>query len=109
MIPVLIEAALRSILVGMVVAVGLRIFRIHNVVAQKAAWGLVLTAALAMPWLLPTVGRWQLLPESASIVIPAHPMTLLARVTGTDPCQEPVRAYASAERVGRSARQIGPG
>jgi len=77
MIPVLIESALRSLLAGLVVAIGLRVFRIHNVVAQKAAWGLVLTAALAMPWLLPTVGRWQLLPESASIVLPAHPMTLL--------------------------------
>src|SRR5579862_1145085 len=77
MILVLIEAALRSILVGLVVAVGLRVFRVHNVVARKAAWGLVLTAALAMPWLLPTVGRWQLVPASASIALPAHPMTLL--------------------------------
>jgi BlaR1 peptidase M56/Putative adhesin len=89
MIPVLIEAALRSLLVGLVVAVGLRVFRIHNVVAQKAAWGLVLTAALAMPWLLPTVGRWRILPESASIVIPAHPMTLLqelqARILAKNP------------------------
>ena len=77
MILVLIEAALRSILVGLVVAVGLRAFRVHNVVARKAAWGLVLTAALAMPWLLPTIGRWQLLPASVSIALPAHPMTLL--------------------------------
>ena len=60
MIPVLIEAALRSLLAGLVVAVGLRLFRIHNVVAQKAAWGLVLAAALAMPWLLPAVGQWRL-------------------------------------------------
>jgi BlaR1 peptidase M56/Putative adhesin len=77
MIPVLIEAALRSLLVGVVVAVGLRVFRIHNVVAQKTAWALVLTAALAMPLLLPTIGRWQILPASASIALPAHPMTLL--------------------------------
>jgi hypothetical protein len=74
---VLIEAALRSLLVGMVVAIGLRVFRVHNVVAQKAAWGLVLTAALAMPWLLPAAARWQVLPASASIALPAHPMTLL--------------------------------
>jgi len=87
MIPVLIEAALRSLLVGLVVAVGLRVFRVHNVVAQKAAWGLVLTVALAMPWLLPTVGH--LLPESASIVLPAYPMTLLeelqARILAKNP------------------------
>lgn len=77
MILVLIEAAVRSILISLVVAVGLRVLRVRNVVAQKAAWGLVLTAALAMPWLLPTVARWQLVPASASIALPAHPMTLL--------------------------------
>ena len=108
MIPVLIEAALRSILVGMVVAVGLRIFRIHNVVAQKAAWGLVLTAALAMPWLLPTVGRWQLLPESASIVIPAHPMTLLeelqARILAKNPSGRMPQPNAWAVPQGKSAQ-----
>jgi beta-lactamase regulating signal transducer with metallopeptidase domain len=89
MILVLIEAALRSLIVGLVVAVGLRVFRVHNVVAKKAAWGLVLTAALAMPWLSSTVGRWQLLPASASIAIPAHPMTLLeelqARIVAKNP------------------------
>jgi beta-lactamase regulating signal transducer with metallopeptidase domain len=89
MILVLIEAALRSLLVGLVVAVGLRVFRVHNVVAQKTAWGLVLTAALAMPWLLRTVGRWQLLPASASLALPAHPMTLLeelqARILAKNP------------------------
>ena len=87
MIPVLIEATLRSLLVGLVVAVGLRVFRVHNVIAQKAAWGLVLTVALAMPWLLPTIGR--LLPESTSIVLPAYPMTLLeelqARILAKNP------------------------
>ena len=76
MIPVLIEAALRSLLVGLAVAVGLRIFRVRNVVAQKAAWGLVLVAALAMPLLLPITARWQLLPPSAGIVLPAHPRIL---------------------------------
>src|SRR5215472_3607329 len=85
----LIEAALRSLLVGMVVAVALHVFRVHNVVAQKATWGLVLTAALAMPWLLPAVARWQLLPAGASIALPAHPMTLLeelqARILAKNP------------------------
>ncbi len=89
MIPVLIEAAFRSLLVGLVVALGLRVFRIHNVVAQKAAWGLVLTAALTMPWLLPTIGRWQLLPARASIALPVDPMTLLeelqARILAKNP------------------------
>jgi hypothetical protein len=89
MIPVLIESAFRSLLVGLVVASGLRFFRIHNVVAQKVAWGLVLTSALAMPWLLPTVGRLQVLPAGVSIAIPADAMTLLeelqARILAKNP------------------------
>jgi beta-lactamase regulating signal transducer with metallopeptidase domain len=77
MIPVLIDAAMRSLLVGLIVAVGLRAFRVRNVFAQKAALGLVLVGALAMPLLMPIADRLQLLPAKASIVLPAHPMTLL--------------------------------
>jgi beta-lactamase regulating signal transducer with metallopeptidase domain len=77
MIPVFIEAALRSLLVGLAVAAGLRIFRISNVLAQKAAWGLVLVAALAMPLLLPITAQWHLLPARVNVVLPAHLMTLL--------------------------------
>lgn len=89
MISILIEAAFRSLLIGIVVAVGLRAFRVHNVIAQKAAWGLVLSAALAMPWLHSTMGRLHLLPAHASITLPAHPMTLLeelqARILAKNP------------------------
>jgi beta-lactamase regulating signal transducer with metallopeptidase domain len=77
MIPVFIEAALRSLLVGLAVAVGLRIFRVRNVRAQKAAWGLVLVSALAMPLLLPVTAQWNLLPATVNVILPAHPMTLL--------------------------------
>ena len=77
MIPIFIEAALRSLLVGLAVAVGLRIFRVRNVLAQKAAWGMVLASALAMPLLLPVTAQWRLLPATVKIVLPAHPMTLL--------------------------------
>src|SRR5579864_8630503 len=112
MILVLIEAALRSLLVGMVVALGLRVLRVHNVVAQKAAWGLVLTAALAMPWLLPTMGRWQFLPAGASIVLPAHPMTLLeelqARILAKNPSGRMPRPKASAIPQDKSLPDEGP-
>jgi beta-lactamase regulating signal transducer with metallopeptidase domain len=77
MIPILIEAALRSLLVGLAVAVGLRMFRVRNVLAKKAAWGLVLVSALAMPLLLPVTAQWNLLPAQVNVVLPAHPMTLL--------------------------------
>ncbi len=77
MIPVLIDAAMRSLFVALIVALGLRAFRVRNVFAQKAALGLVLVGALAMPLLMPIADRLQLLPANASIVLPAHPMTLL--------------------------------
>ncbi|MGA3135285.1 MAG: M56 family metallopeptidase [Terracidiphilus sp.] len=69
MIPVLIEAALRALLVAFAVWSGLRLLRVSYVLAQKAAWGLVLAAALAMPLVM----RWQWLPASAAISLPAHP------------------------------------
>ena len=77
MISLLIEAALRSLLFGLVVGIGLRAFRIRNVVAQKAAWTFVLVAAFAMPLLRPITARWHLLPTGANILLPPHPMTLL--------------------------------
>lgn len=77
MIPVFIEAALRSLVFGLAVAAGLRIFRVRNVPAQKAAWGLVLVSALAMPLLLPFTAQWNLLPARVNVILPVHPMTLL--------------------------------
>ena len=77
MMNVFVEAALRSLLVGLAVAAGLRIFRVRNVLALKAAWGLVLVSALAMPLLLPITAQWHLVPTGVNVVLPAHPMTLL--------------------------------
>jgi beta-lactamase regulating signal transducer with metallopeptidase domain/DUF4097 and DUF4098 domain-containing protein YvlB len=77
MTPVFIEATLRSLLLGLAVAAGLRMFRVRNVLAQKSAWGLVLISALAMPLLLPVTAQWHILPDGAGLALPAHPMTLL--------------------------------
>ena len=66
MIPVLLESALRALLAALTVWIGLRLCRVGNVLAQKAAWGLVLAAALAMPMLM----RWQWLPADAAIRLP---------------------------------------
>jgi beta-lactamase regulating signal transducer with metallopeptidase domain len=77
MISVFIEATLRSLLVGLAVAVSLRIFRVRNVMARKSVWGLVLVSAVAMPLLLPLTSQWQLVPGGMSVALPAHPMTLL--------------------------------
>jgi uncharacterized coiled-coil protein SlyX/Zn-dependent protease with chaperone function len=70
-IPVLIsalpEAGLRALALALAVWAGLRLFRVHSVRSQKAAWGLVLAAALLMPFAM----RWQL-PGWAAIRLPAH-------------------------------------
>lgn len=67
MIPALVEAALRALVVALIVWAGLRVLRVRAVVMQKAAWGLVLAAAIAMPFLM----RWQWLPSYAQIRVTA--------------------------------------
>ncbi len=78
MISAMVEAAFRSVLLALAVGAGLRAFRVRNVLAQKAAWGLVLAAAFLMPVLAPLAGKWQVLPSNATVKLPAHPMSLLA-------------------------------
>src|ERR1700690_1361681 len=78
MIPSLIEAALRSVLVAFAVWAGLQTFRVRNVLAQKAAWGLVLAAAVFMPMLLPLAARLPGFPARATLILPAHPLSLFA-------------------------------
>src|SRR6185503_9434201 len=74
----LLEAALRSVLLALAVWAGLRIFGVKNVLAQKAAWGLVLVSALGMPLLLPyAAAHWSVLPANVRVVIPDDPQTLL--------------------------------
>ncbi len=60
----LIEAAIRSGLLALAVWIGLRIFGVRNVLAQKCAWGLVLAGALVMPMVLPMASHWTVLPAN---------------------------------------------
>lgn len=48
----LLEAALRSVLLAFAVWIGLRALAVRNVLAQKVAWGLVLVSAMIMPLVL---------------------------------------------------------
>jgi hypothetical protein len=64
--PLLIESALRALLVALVVWAGLRLLRVGNVLAQKTVWALVLAAAVAMPVLM----RWRGLPAFAILRVP---------------------------------------
>jgi beta-lactamase regulating signal transducer with metallopeptidase domain len=69
------DAAMRSLLVGAVVGVGMAALRVRNVVAQKAAWTLVLVAALLMPWAARWAEHLSWLPQSAQFVISASRWT----------------------------------
>jgi len=64
---VLLEAVFRALIAGVAVWGGLRLLRVKNLLAQKAAWGLVLMAGVAMPLLM----RWQWVPAWALVKLPA--------------------------------------
>ena len=90
MIAVLMEAAVRGVVVALTVGVGLRVLHVRNVPAQKAAWGLVLACAVAMPMAM----RWQVMPEWLTLRLPAQswtnapaaaPVTEAARLSMGDP------------------------
>jgi len=66
-VPVLAEAAARSLAVALAVWAGLRLLRVSHVLAQKAVWSLVLLAALLMPLAM----RWQGMPSWVAIRVPA--------------------------------------
>ncbi len=93
--PLLIEAALRAQVVALVVWAGLRLFRVRNVLAQKAAWALVLAAALAMPVLM----RWQGPTAFAVIRVPqpflrSAPESAAPAVSGA--LSAPTEAYSTS-------------
>jgi beta-lactamase regulating signal transducer with metallopeptidase domain len=73
MTTLLIEAALRSLLLALAVGTALALFRVRNVLAEKAAWILVLAAALMMPLMLVLAARWPGLPLP-KLVLPAMAM-----------------------------------
>jgi beta-lactamase regulating signal transducer with metallopeptidase domain len=62
MMSVLIEAALRSLILGLVVGLGLKLFRVRNAQIEMTAWSVVLAAALAMPLLM----QWPILHLTAA-------------------------------------------
>src|SRR5580704_8094785 len=106
----LVEAALRSVFLALAVWLGLGVLKVRNVLAQKAAWGLVLAGAVAMPMVLPMAAHWSVLPANVRVVLPADPQTLLeelqARIQAkTSPEQKPA---AEAATAGEAAPQVQP-
>ncbi|HEX5233972.1 MAG TPA: M56 family metallopeptidase [Silvibacterium sp.] len=101
MLAALIEAALRSLILALVVWAGLSIFRIQNVVSQRCAWTAVLIGSLLMPFVLPFTARWHVLPLA---MIPAsasldHLQSALAPAASTAASSDP--ATVPAPQSGR--------
>jgi hypothetical protein len=65
--PLLIEAALRALLAAFAVWMGLRALQVANVVVLKAAWAVVLVAAVALPFAPKLFGT----PSWAALNLPA--------------------------------------
>src|SRR4029077_12540459 len=63
----LLEAAVRSLVMGAIIFVALRLMRIEHVRARRTAWLLALAGALAMPVLVSAQIGPRLLPEFASV------------------------------------------
>jgi beta-lactamase regulating signal transducer with metallopeptidase domain len=93
--PLLIEAALRALLVGLVVWAGLRLLRVGNVLAQKAVWALVLAAAVAMPLLM----RWHGIPAFTLLRVPVPALHPAAQ---TAPAAQLARFSASTSELSSS-------
>jgi hypothetical protein len=79
MLALLLESALRSLLLGAAVWLGLKLFRVRNPHVLMTAWTLVLVASLAMPALMRLV----------TVTIPAAPPTPLAQIIWPAPAIAP--------------------
>jgi BlaR1 peptidase M56 len=71
MLTILAEAALRSFVLGSVVWLGLKLFRVRNPHVQMAAWIVVLIASLTMP-LLTHLARVTITLQPLLVPVPAH-------------------------------------
>ena len=77
LVPLILQAALQALFAAAAVWFGLRVLRVANVLVQKAAWGLVLVAALA----LPVAPHWQPLPTWATFRLPVSALDPLPTST----------------------------
>ena len=99
MLALLAESALRSLLLGAAVWVGLTLLRVRNPHVQMTAWTLVLVASLAMPALMRVVTVT--IPDAppsplALIVWPAHAIATPAPELAPQPAQAPSSVPLSA-------------
>jgi beta-lactamase regulating signal transducer with metallopeptidase domain len=86
----LLEAAVRSLVMGAIIFVALRLMRIEQVRARRTAWLLALAGALGMPLLVSAQIGPRLLPELASFT---------SRVQSAAPSAAPTTAPAVQSRA----------
>jgi beta-lactamase regulating signal transducer with metallopeptidase domain len=98
-LPLLLESGLRALAVAVVVWAGLRVFRVGNVVVQKAAWTMVLAAAVTMPLMM----HWQGMPAFATLRVP---LAYLGR--GSEAVPKAASAAAPVADVGVSSLEARP-
>ena len=72
MIAAIVEAALRSLALAVMVWLGIAVFRIKNPQQEKMAWAAVLVSALAMPLLQ----RWGFAPTIPTLSVPLPAVVL---------------------------------
>lgn len=97
----LVESAFRSILLACLVAGGLKLLRVRNVVAQKAAWILVLGSAFAMPLLAPLALRMPIPAANAFHISWKRAVTSMP-ATSPAPSTAPVSTHAQVVKADRS-------
>ncbi len=99
----LLEAALRSMLLAFAVWIGLRLFAVRNVLAQKAAWGLVLASALLMPVVLPMAAR-----VPSALVIPSKAFESLNAILRARPAASPASSATASTQPAAKPLHIVP-
>jgi hypothetical protein len=98
MLALLLESALRSLLLGAAVWLGLKFLRVKNPHAQMTAWTLVLVASLAMPALMRVV----------TVTIPDAPPAPLAQIIWRAPAASPLPDAAPQPALSAIGAQAAP-
>jgi beta-lactamase regulating signal transducer with metallopeptidase domain len=105
---ILAEAALRSLIMGMIILAALRLLRVHQVRTQRTAWLIALAAALLMPALV----SWQigprLLPQFPAAALLQPVPTLEARNSDTATLPQATAKLRDRDAVAGSLRNVQP-
>ncbi len=94
MLAILAESALRSLLLGGIVWVGLNLLRVRNPHVHMTCWAMVLVASLSMPLLM----HWTTITVTVdALPVPAAEHLWPAKNPLTNPSPEPLRASLPSE------------